>query len=102
MTSQRVAELLLRRQRLVLRNAELRVILARQAQVLVPPLALADRSLSALLWLRHHPVWPLGLMLFVAVTRPRSVVRWAGKLLWGWGVYQRIRAPLHALTSHRP
>jgi hypothetical protein len=101
MASHRYAQLLLRRQRLIARSAELRVTFARQAQVLAPPLALADRSLSALNWLRRHPVWPLGLLLLGVVARPRAILRWAGRLWWGWTLLQRLRSPLNAVTWRR-
>jgi hypothetical protein len=101
MTSHRIAELLRRRQSLVVRSAEIRVTFARQAQVLAPPLALADRSLSALHWLRRHPELPLGLLLLVVVFRPRAIFRWAGRFWWGWSLLQRIRSPLEPVTWRR-
>ncbi|MBI3531266.1 MAG: hypothetical protein HY068_02095 [Burkholderiales bacterium] len=88
----REAELAARQQQLLIRSAELRVTLAHQSQTLQGPLALADQAVSSVHWLRSHPQWPLGALLLLAVLRPRRALVWAGRLWWGWGLYQRTRS----------
>lgn len=91
-TRSREAELAARQQQLLIRSAELRVTLAHQSQTLQGPLALADQAVSSVHWLRSHPQWPLGALLLLAVIRPRRALAWAGRLWWGWGLYQRARS----------
>ena len=85
------AELQIRRERLRLRSTELRLQVAGQAQVLVAPLALADKVRGGLRWLQAHPEVPLLVLGLVVIARPRRALRWAGQLWWGWGVWQRGR-----------
>ena len=88
---QREAELAARKQRLLIRSAELRVTLAHQAEALQAPLALADQAISGARWLRSHPQWPLGALLALAVLRPRRALAWATRLWWGWDLYKKTR-----------
>jgi hypothetical protein len=81
----------LRRERLLIRNAELRQQLARQAQDLAAPLALADRSLDGLRWLRQHPEWPLGALTVWIVFRPRRAWRWAARAWWLWRTARQLQ-----------
>jgi hypothetical protein len=83
------AELQVRRERLRLRSAELRLHVAADAGVLVAPLALADQAGAALRWLRRHPQVPLLALGLMFVARPRRALRWAARLWWGWGLWQR-------------
>lgn len=91
-----------RHQRLLIRSAELRVTLATQAQVLKAPLAVVDRARARVQWLRSHPQWPLGALGLLAVLRPRRTIRWATRLWWGWGLYQRMQQWLNGLPQQRP
>ncbi|MDP1655048.1 MAG: YqjK-like family protein [Hylemonella sp.] len=91
-THQHEMELAARKQQLLIRSAELRVTLAHQSQTLQGPLAWADQAVSGTRWLRNHPQWPLGALLLLAVLRPRRALAWAGRLWWGWGLYQRARS----------
>lgn len=86
-----LAELQVRRERLRLRSTELRLQVAAQAQVLAAPLAVADQVRAGARWLRAHPEGPLLVLALVVVVRPRRALRWAGRLWWGWGVWQRGR-----------
>lgn len=91
-THQHVTELAARKQQLLIRSAELRVTLAHQSQTLQGPLAWADQAVSGTRWLRNHPQWSLGALGLLAVLRPRRALAWAGRLWWGWGLYQRARS----------
>lgn len=85
------AELMRRREELLLRSAELRLQFARQTRPLRAPLAVADRARDGLHWLRAHPQWPAGALLAVAVLKPRRTLRLAGLAWSGWRVWQRAR-----------
>lgn len=87
-------ELTLRRERLLVRSAELRVRFAQEAQVLVTPLAVADRTVAAVQWLRRNPQWPLGVLVLWIVMRPRRVLRLAARLRWFWGLARQARRML--------
>lgn len=80
-----------RQQQLLLRSAELRHTLARQAQALQSPLALADQLHTGLHWLRQHPVWPLSALALLAFRRPRHALRWLPRLLGGWQIFRQLR-----------
>jgi hypothetical protein len=91
-----------RQQQLLIRSAELRVALANQAQVLQSPLALADQVRAVGQWLREHPQWPLGALILLALTRPRRLLRWGSRLMWGLGLYRRARDWVGSAVAKRP
>lgn len=80
-----------RQQQLLLRSAELRHTLARQAQALQSPLTLADQLRAGGHWLRRHPVWSLAGLGLLVFRRPRILLRWLPRLLGGWQLYLRLR-----------
>ena len=73
-------DLIVRQQRLLVRSAQLRLLLADQAQILQKPLARADQAQSGLQWLYRNPLWPLGALVLVALVRPRRAMAWSGRL----------------------
>lgn len=83
--------LTLRRERLLARSAELRAEVGRQAAALAAPLALADRALEALHWLRQHPQWPLGALVLWTLWRPRRTWRWAVRGWWLWRTGRQVQ-----------
>lgn len=89
--TRRRLELQRRRESLVVRSAELRLVVAGQATVLRGPLALADSVRAATNWLRGHPEWVAGAVLVTALLRPRRTLRWAARLWWGYGLLQRAQ-----------
>lgn len=88
----------LRREELRLRSAELRLHMAAHAQVLEPPLALADRVRGGLQWLRANPQWPVGAAAALLVLRPRRALRWAGRAWWGWRTWRRTLRLIQSLA----
>lgn len=90
-------DLAVRQQRLLVRSAQLRLVLAEQAQALRRPLALADRVQSGLQWLYRNPQWPLGALALVIVVRPRRAMVWGGRLWWSWKTFKQAQ---HWLTRH--
>ena len=99
MAHDRELELALRRQRLVVRNAELRLSLAQQLQPLAAPLALADRIRDLWEWLRGHPEVPLVAAALLVAMRPARALRWASRLWWAWRALQRVTALLKTPTA---
>ena len=85
-------ELVLRRQQLLTRSAELRLALAVQTRVLRKPLGLVDRAREALQWLADHPAWPAGAALVLVLLRPRNALKWGGRVWWAWQSYKQARA----------
>jgi hypothetical protein len=84
-------ELLLRRERLRQRSAQLRVQWSLQADVLRKPLGLADQARAATQWLVQHPEWPLGAALLIVLLRPGRALRWASYAWQGYGVARRVQ-----------
>lgn len=80
-----------RRQQLQLRSAELRNHLAVEAQAFQAPMAMADRVGAGASWLVSHPEWPLGALVLVVIFRPRVLLRWAGRGVWAWQLWRRVR-----------
>lgn len=98
MTAAQGATLAARKQALLIRSAELRVLMTQHARELQPPLALADQAMAATQWLRSHPQWVAGALLLLAVWRPRRALGWASRLWWGWGLYRKARSWLQRTT----
>lgn len=88
---ERAQAVLLRKQLLLLRSAELRLSLAEQSQLLQPPLAVADQVRAAGRWLRAHPEGPMAAALLLGLMRPRRALRWGTRLWSGWRLWQRAR-----------
>ena len=78
------AELLQRRERLLLRSGELRQAWSQQVQ-----------------WLVHHPEWPLGVVLLLVVMRPGRALRWTGFAFQGYTLYRRVQRVLASGPSTR-
>lgn len=89
MRSHQGDELDRRQQQLLLRSAELRASLAQQARALRSTLALADQLRTGLLWLRQHPVWPLGALAWLILRPPRRLLRWLPPVLGAWHLLLR-------------
>lgn len=88
-----------RKQRLLIRSAELRVGLAHDARALAGPLAAADQAVAGAQWLRAHPLVPLGTLLALAVLRPRRVLAWGTRLWWGIRLARQFRGWLASARS---
>lgn len=94
----RATELALHQRQLLLRSTELRLRLMDDAQVLAPPLRLADRVHAGWRWLRDHPEVPLAAVAVVVVLRPRRALRWGLRLWTGWQTFRRLQRRVSALV----
>lgn len=94
-------ELVLHRQRLLMRSSELRLTLKEQAGVFKRPLAMADRARHGLQWIARNPKWPLGALIVVIVLRPRRVIVWGNRLWWGWQMFKRAQNLIATLPQRK-
>lgn len=86
-----LAELRLRRERLVARSAVQRVELARELSPLSGPVSLVERGLAGIDWLRRHPVAIALGVAAVVVIRPRRIL---GGVLEGAAAWRIARTVL--------
>lgn len=84
-------ELMRRRGELVARSRALREQWGRDAAGLKPAFGVADSLRAGVDWLFRHPEWPIGALVVVAVVRPRRVLKLAGAMWTGYGVYRQVR-----------
>jgi hypothetical protein len=92
-----LAEVLRRRERLILRSGLLRTQWSQQVQVLRAPLGVADQARAGAQWLLQHPEWPLGVAALLIVLRPGRALRWAGYAFQGYGLYRRVKRVLNRM-----
>lgn len=84
----RLDDLHRRRDRLVLKSAAQRDTVTRHVRALERPLALVDRGLTALQYLRAHPAYLVVGIAVVVALRPRRALVWAGRGLAAWRAYR--------------
>jgi hypothetical protein len=84
-------ELRLHRHHLTMRSALLRVQWRDEVRVIHRPLAVVQHAQHGVQWLLRNPQWVLGGAVVLGVLRPRRVLAWAGRLWWGWNLYNRAR-----------
>ena len=83
--------LLQKQERLMAQSQLLRDSIAQQVEEWRPSLTIADQCLSALAWLRQHPVIPvLGLGFFV-IKKPAWIFTMFRTVLSGWLSLQKLR-----------
>jgi YqjK-like protein len=100
-SERRLHDLQLRRERLLVRSAELRAAIAENSRALGPPLALVDQLRAGLRWLRAHPEWPAGALVVMLVLRPRRLLVWSGRAWWVWRLLRQGRRALRSLAFGR-
>ncbi len=88
----RQQRLWMRRQELLLQSSELRERLQRHAEGLAPLLRGADRTWSAAVWLRDHPLLPAAALALLVWRRPLSLWRWGRRGWSAWQLVRRVRA----------
>ena len=80
-----------RRERLVAQTAAQRVALAQSIEPWRLPLALADQGLSALRFIKRHPVWIVGSVVLLAALRPVNAGTWLGRGWVAWQIVHKLR-----------
>ena len=83
----KLAQLAERRQQLVAQAADQRSVLAHHMEPWRARLALVDRGVTVVRYLRFHPGWIAGGTLLFAALRPRRFGKWLqrGWLMWRLG-----------------
>lgn len=89
--SERLQQLMLKKQRLLARSSDLRERLIEQSAGFSPAFSFADRLHDGIATLRRHPEWVVGAAVFVLVARPRFVWRWAKRGLVGWRLWRTVQ-----------
>lgn len=84
----KLVEIALRRERLIADTARQRAALQQTAQVWRGPLAVADRGVAALRYLKRHPIWLVGGVAAVVLLYPRGMQKWLAR---GWAAYSIVR-----------
>jgi hypothetical protein len=79
----------------------MRLVVAGHAQALERPLAIGDRLLDGVRWLRANPAWPIGTAVALLAMRPRRLLRWSSRLWWGWRVWRRASRLLQVMDPGR-
>lgn len=86
----RLAELALKKQRLLARSADLRDRMGMHAEGLTPLLHAADRLRAAAEAIRRHPEWVAGAAVLIVILRPRFIWRWVQRGFVGWRVWKSV------------
>jgi hypothetical protein len=80
-----------RRRRLVAQAAAQRLALAHDVEPWRARLALVDRGVDAVRYVRRHPALLMGAALLLVVWRPRHAVKWLQRGWLIWQVGRRVR-----------
>ena len=81
-----------KRERLLNRVAQQRVALRQNVEPWRVPLALADRSITALVYVRQHPQWMVGIVILLTVARPARAWKWLERGLITWQMVRVLGA----------
>jgi hypothetical protein len=90
--SQRLLELALKKQMLLLECASQRQQLAQYAEGMQPLFAGADRGIAAMSWVRQHPALVAVAGAAAVVLRPRFLWRMGLRGLYFWRMAQAFRS----------
>ncbi|HQR03621.1 MAG: hypothetical protein JSR19_02260 [Proteobacteria bacterium] len=91
----REISLALKKQRLQLRSEALRDSIMRDSTGLMPIFTLMARIRSGITWLGEHPQWIAAAAGVLLVSRPRTLLRWAGRGYALWGLLRRLPSLRH-------
>ena len=94
----RLAEIRLRRERLIAKAAAQREEVALLLDSWRPLLVVADRAAAAVQYVRAHPATLAVVVIVVAALSPRRALRWAGRGLALWRGYRWAVRALHAIA----
>jgi hypothetical protein len=80
-----------RREHLIAQAAAQRTALVQNIEPWRKPLALADRGLSVLSYIRHHPALLVGGGALFVASRPGRAVKWLRRGWVMWRIIHRLR-----------
>jgi len=81
-----------KREQLINRAAQQRLALRQDIEPWRVPLALTDRSITALRYVRRHPQWMVGIVIVLTVARPARVWKWLERGLIVWQMAKSLSA----------
>jgi hypothetical protein len=85
----KLLELAQKREHLIQEAAEQRVQLAQAMDAWRKPLALADKGVAAVTFIKKHPIWMAGgSAILLKVLQPTGVGKWVSR---GWVAWQLVR-----------
>ncbi|MHB1099825.1 MAG: YqjK-like family protein [Burkholderiales bacterium] len=84
----------LRKQAILAKIERQRLDLAREAQILKPPLAAIDRGIAFARYLKEHPLVPALAVAIFFVLRPVRTFRWLKRGWFFWSLYKNAREKL--------
>jgi hypothetical protein len=91
---ERLMQIRLRRERLIARAAAQREAFAYDVEALAPAIAVVDRGITAVAWVRAHPGLLLAAAGVMLVLKPGRTLRWSFRLFSLWQGYRRLTARL--------
>ena len=93
--SEQLIKLAERRATLIARAENQRDTLAHASVPLQAPLALADRGLAGIHYLRQHPEWLAGTAALVLLLKPRRIFKWSQRGWLAWRFARGLRNRLY-------
>lgn len=84
--------LLQKREDLINRSAQQRLALRRDIEPWRVPMALTDRSITALRYVRRHPQWMVGIVIVLTLARPARAWKWLERGLIVWQMAKSLGA----------
>lgn len=89
-----------RRQKLILKAATQRLVLAQSMEPLRQPLIIADRGLQVVRYFKQHPVLMLSVTtLSAGLMRKLHIARFSALLKTSWSVFQLVRSVRQSLAK---
>jgi hypothetical protein len=90
--NEKLLSLARRRESLVLEAEKQRMQLVQVVDIWRAPLALADKGLAAISYIKKHPVWMVGGgALLMKVIRPSRIGKWFSRGLFAWQIMRKLQ-----------
>jgi hypothetical protein len=89
-------ELALKKQRVMLESARLRGEFLGHLTAISPVFYATDHLYRGAVWLRQHPQVPIGLAMALIIAKPKRVITWTRRLIFGWQVWRKLNNNLKA------
>lgn len=81
-----------RKQLLIAQAASQRMLLAYNADSLRKPLAMADKGLSVLRYIKHHPIVVAGGGALLSIAKPSGIGKWIRRGWLAWQILNKFRS----------
>jgi hypothetical protein len=88
----RLQKLAVRRQHLIAQAASQRQLLARDSHSWHQPLAIVDKALAALRYIKHHPIYIAGGgAALLSMAKPSGIGKWYRRGWLAWQILNKFR-----------